>query len=111
MSSSSPVHSSPSTSVGATQPAFQDRREARERLQDGLTAVFIAFLAQLLIGGIQLGLDQGKSDFPAPILAMAGMFLVFAIGGCAIPELEQFYKKRLRRAVSGLASNPWMIRR
>ncbi|KAG7291143.1 hypothetical protein NEMBOFW57_001154 [Staphylotrichum longicolle] len=29
---------------------------------------------------------------------MAGVFLVFAIGGCAIPELEEFYKKRLKRA-------------
>jgi hypothetical protein len=103
-SSSLPVHSSPSTGIGATQPASQQRRELLDRLRDGLVAILIAFLAQLLIAGIQLGLDQEKSDFPAPILAMAAVFLVFAICGCAIPGLEEFYRKRLKPAVSDAPS-------
>ncbi len=60
----------------------------------------MAFVAQLLIVGIQLGLDQEGSDFPAPILAMVVVFLVFSITGCAITGLEDFYRKRLKRAVS-----------
>jgi hypothetical protein len=105
MSSSVPVHLPPNACIGATRPTSQERRqEWREllgRLQDGLVAVLIAFLAQLLIAGIQLGLDHEESDFPAPILAMAGVFLVFATSGCVIPGLEEFYKKRLKPAVSG----------
>jgi hypothetical protein len=60
----------------------------------------MALVAQLLIAAIQLGLDQENSDFPAPIVAMAAVFLVFSVCGCAVPGLEDFYKKRLRRAVS-----------
>ena len=60
----------------------------------------MALVAQLLIAAIQLGLDREKSDFPAPILAMAAVFLVFSACGCAVPGLEDFYRKRLRRAVS-----------
>jgi hypothetical protein len=59
----------------------------------------MAFVAQLLIAGIQLGLDQETSDFPAPILAMVVVFMVFSISGCAIPGLEDFYKAWLKPAV------------
>jgi hypothetical protein len=99
------VHSTPSTGIGATRPASQERRELLDKLQHGVVAVLIAFLAQLLIAGIQLGLDQERSGFPAPILAMAAVFLVFAICGCTIPGLEEFYRKRLKPAVSGLSPN------
>ncbi len=60
----------------------------------------MAFIAQLLIAVIQLGLDHETSDFPAPILAMAVVFLFFSISGCALPGLEGFYRKWLKPAVS-----------
>lgn len=94
-----PVDPSP-TDYGTTTLATRSRFEVLERLRDGFVAVLIASSAQLLIAGIQLGLDQEKSDFPAPILAMAAVFLVFSLLGCVIPELEYFYRKRLKRAVS-----------
>lgn len=80
--------------------------EFKGKLQDGVVAVFLAFAAQLLIAGIQHGLDQEKTDFPAPILAMAAVFLAFSIAGIILPGVEDFYRKRLKRAVSTLSIAP-----
>ncbi|KAL2134658.1 hypothetical protein VTI74DRAFT_11236 [Chaetomium olivicolor] len=63
-----------------------------------MLAVFIAFAAQLLIAGIQHGLNREGVDFPAPILAMATVFLVFSMAGVVLPGVEDFYRKRLKRA-------------
>ncbi|KAH6624095.1 hypothetical protein B0J18DRAFT_427243 [Chaetomium sp. MPI-SDFR-AT-0129] len=80
-----------------TSPRSSQQANLRGRIQDGFIAVVIALLAQLLIAGIQFGLNQESSDFPAPILAMAVVFLVFSFGGVVIPGLEEFYAKRLKR--------------
>ena len=66
----------------------------------------LAFAAQLLIAGIQLGLDQEGSDFPVPILGMAAVFLLFSATVVAFPGLEDFYRKRLKRAVRGSSRHP-----
>lgn len=95
-----PVRPPPSTSPGTAASLSREWVDLLERLRDGAIAVVIALVTQLLIAAIQLGLDQEKSEFPAPILAMAAVFLFFTICGCAIPGLEEFYVKRLRRAVS-----------
>jgi hypothetical protein len=95
---------SPFADVRATTPPSCPRPGLLERLRDGLVAVFVGFIAQLLIAGIQLGLNQEKSEFPAPILAMVGVFLLFSGTGCALPGLEDFYRKRLKRAVGTI---PW----
>jgi hypothetical protein len=60
----------------------------------------MGLLAQLLIAGIQLGLDKEQSDFPAPIITMTGVFVLFWMAGCIITGVEDFYHKRLKRAVS-----------
>lgn len=87
-----------------TSPEPSQHAKLRARIQDGFIAVVIALLAQLLIAGIQLGLDQESSDFPAPILAMAAVFLAFSVGGVIIPGLEEFYIQRLKRPVSGIST-------
>jgi hypothetical protein len=95
-----PVCSPPATSFGSATPPAREGSCLLQRLLDGVIALVMALVAQLLIAAIQLGLDQENSDFPAPIVAMAAVFLVFSVCGCAVPGLEDFYKKRLRRAVS-----------
>lgn len=74
--------------------------DVRVKLCDGLLAVLIALVAQLLMTGVQYGLNKGGVDFPASILAMAGVFVVFSLAGCIVPGVEQFYRRRLKRAVS-----------
>jgi hypothetical protein len=95
-----PVRPPPSTSLVTAALLSREWVDLLERLRDGAIAVVIALVAQLLIAAIQLGLDQEKSEFPAPILAMAAVFLFFTICGCVAPGLEELYNKRLRRAVS-----------
>lgn len=72
---------------------------ARLDFRDGLLAVLIALLAQLIIAGIQHGLDEEGIDFPASILAMAGVFAMLSVFGWVIPGMEVFYRQRLKRAV------------
>ena len=78
----------------------QSHREARRRISDGLVAVLIATVAQLLLAGIQYVLDERGVDFPPSIVAMTGIFIVFSVSGYFISGVEDFYRKRLRRAVS-----------
>jgi hypothetical protein len=116
MASSLTVHSHPTTSLGVIKlpsPVVRLPFWLPDRIQNGLIAVVMAFLSQLLIAGIQLGLDREGSDFPAPILAMAGVFVCFSISGCIIPGVEGFYRRRLKHAVSGSASPslPWILAR
>jgi hypothetical protein len=101
-----PMQSPPDAALGKTALPSQTRLEFLGKLKDGSIAVFMAFIAQLLIAGIQFGLDQEKSDFPAPILAMATVFLLFSISGCLMPGVDDFYKRRLKRPVSGMLDLP-----
>lgn len=101
------MHSPPDSTLGATPLPSPARVEFLAKLQDGFIAVFMAFIAQLLIAGIQFCLDQEKSDFPAPILAMAAVFLLFSISGCVVPGVDDFYKRRLKRAVSTILYSLW----
>jgi hypothetical protein len=94
------MHSPPDAALGTTPLPPQARLEFLAELRDGVIALFMAFIAQLLIAGIQFGLDQEKSDFPAPILAMATVFLLFSISGCVMPGVDDFYRRRLKRPVS-----------
>ncbi|KAK4135274.1 hypothetical protein BT67DRAFT_377824 [Trichocladium antarcticum] len=83
-----------------TQP-YRERRPSPERLAklgDGAIAIFFAFVAQLLIAGFQCGLGGGRVDFPASILAMAAVFVIFSVSGCILPGVEDFYCKRLKGA-------------
>lgn len=93
-------HSSSSRATTLRASACQCRWGLSESVRDGLLAIFMALLAQVLIAGIQLGLDREGSDFPAPILAMAGVFVLFSSSSWFIPAAEDFYRRRLRRPVS-----------
>lgn len=96
------MHDSPATAVGAADGpslAHGSHLNALIRFKDGIIAVVIAFLAQLLIAGIQY-LLHGAVDFPPSILAMAGVFVALSMAGWVIPGIEEFYQKRIKRAVS-----------
>lgn len=86
--------------LSSTRDTHSTLSEFLLRISDGLLALFIAFLAQLLIAGIQCALDGEGIDFPASILAMAAVFIAFSVAGCAFPGVDGFYQKRLKRAVS-----------
>jgi hypothetical protein len=91
------------TQLGATALSYPECPPSLGKLAklwDALIALFIAFVAQLLIAGIQCALGGGKVDFPASILAMAAVFVVFSVSGCILPGVEDFYRKHLKRAVS-----------
>lgn len=70
------------------------------RLCDGVSFIAISLVAQLLIAGIQLGLDAENIDFPASILAMAVVFVIFSVIGAIIPGVENWYWRWLKRPVS-----------
>lgn len=96
----SPVSSS--TTNQSSSPLLQPQpyRETRRRIFDGLVAVVIASVAQLLLVGIQYVLDERGVDFPPSIVAMTGVFILFSVSGYFISGVEDFYRKRLKRAVS-----------
>ncbi|KAK3357980.1 hypothetical protein B0T25DRAFT_622561 [Lasiosphaeria hispida] len=71
--------------------------QMRTRLWNGLVAVVIALLAQLLIAGIQYLLSEKNVDFPPSILAMAIVFSVFLVCGRILPGVELFYQRHLRQ--------------
>jgi hypothetical protein len=75
--------------------------QALARLWDGVLVLVICLVAQLLIAGIEDGLDELQCPFPPAILAMLAVFAVMSTLGCAWKELEPFYDKHLRSAVSG----------
>lgn len=72
------------------------------QLWDGVVATLLICMAQLLIAGIDLMLDNHSVDFPPSILAMVAVFAVLSACGCVMPRLEEFYQKHLSRAVSVL---------
>ncbi|KAK4160672.1 hypothetical protein QBC43DRAFT_337955 [Cladorrhinum sp. PSN259] len=73
-------------------------RQTLSRISDGLIAIAIVFVAQLLLAGIQYVLDDRGIDFPPSIVAMTGIFLVFSVCGYFFPGVEDFYRNRLKRA-------------
>ncbi|GAB1319961.1 hypothetical protein MFIFM68171_10171 [Madurella fahalii] len=93
------IHDFPTTAVGATtrsSPVYRIRLHALAKLKDGIPAVLIAFLAQLLIAGIQCMLHE--VNFPPSILAMAGVFVALSVLGWMITGVEDFYQKRIKPA-------------
>ena len=104
MASRPAVHSPPTTDLGdTTLPSSTECRPSQKllaRFWDGVVAIIIALVAQLLIVGIQCALGGESVDFPASILAMAAVFVVFSVSECVLPGVEDFYRKRLKRAVS-----------
>lgn len=103
MASQPAVRSPHIADLGTPTQPYPERRPSPERLAklgDGTIAIFIAFVAQLLIAGFQCGLGGGRVDFPASILAMAAVFVIFSVSGCVLPGVEDFYCKRLKGAVS-----------
>jgi hypothetical protein len=70
------------------------------RLRDGLIAVVMALVAQLLTAAFQVALDRDNSDFPAPILAMAAVFLLFWMLEQIVGGVDEWYSKYLESAVS-----------
>ncbi|KAK4223639.1 hypothetical protein QBC38DRAFT_447160 [Podospora fimiseda] len=73
-------------------------RSTLRRISDGIIAIIIAFIAQLLLAGIQFVLSDRGVDFPPSVVAMTGIFLVFSVCGYFFPGVEDFYQKRLKRA-------------
>ncbi|KAK3369458.1 hypothetical protein B0T24DRAFT_361094 [Lasiosphaeria ovina] len=81
----------------------QQPRSVRRRLVhllsrqwDGLMALVIVAVAQLLMAGIQYLLDGNSVDLPPSILAMAVVFVGFAVSGYFLPGVDKFYQRRLR---------------
>lgn len=69
-------------------------------LRDGLIAVAMTLVAQLLTAAFQVALDRDNSDFPAPILAMAAVFFLFWMLEHIVGGVDEWYSKYLESAVS-----------
>lgn len=72
------------------------------QLWDGVVASLLVLIAQLVIAGIDLMLDDHAVDFPPSILAMVAVFIIVSAMGCVIARLEGWYQSKLSRAVSVL---------
>lgn len=95
-----PARLPPTTSLVSAKPSSREWALLRERLQDVLIAIVMVFFAQLLIATVQLALNRENADFPATILAMAGLFVVFSISDFFFPGLGRVYTRWLQRPVS-----------
>jgi len=98
--SSSRVHTPALDAIQQLSVPLNDHKEPLTRLWNGLLTVLIALVAEFLIAGLSLALDQGKSDFPPSILAMMIVFLAIYLCGLIIPGVENFYRKHLLSPVS-----------
>ena len=78
---------------------LRDYVKGQTTIWDGIVATVLVLVAQLLIAGIDLMLDDHSVDFPPSILAMGALFVVTSAVGCVVPGLEGIYQRRLSRAV------------
>ncbi|KAK1782620.1 hypothetical protein QBC45DRAFT_367520 [Copromyces sp. CBS 386.78] len=76
---------------------LRDNLKNQTQLWDGVVATLLVLVAQLLIAGIDLMLDDHSVDFPPSILAMGAVFVVTSAVGCLVPGLEGIYQRRLSR--------------
>ncbi|KAK3953896.1 hypothetical protein QBC32DRAFT_386306 [Pseudoneurospora amorphoporcata] len=80
--------------------SLRDNLKNQTQLWDGVVATLLVLVAQLLIAGIDLMLDDHGVDFPPSILAMGAVFVVTSAVGCLVPGLERIYQRRLSRATN-----------
>ncbi|KAK3399453.1 hypothetical protein B0T20DRAFT_198917 [Sordaria brevicollis] len=67
---------------------------------DGVVASLLVLLAQLIIAGIDLMLDDHSVDFPPSILAMVSVFVIVSAMGCVVARMEGWYQKYLNKATN-----------
>ncbi|KAA8628287.1 hypothetical protein SMACR_08819 [Sordaria macrospora] len=79
---------------------LRDYVKGQTTIWDGIVATVLVLVAQLLIAGIDLMLDDHSVDFPPSILAMGALFVVTLAIGCVVPGLEGIYQRRLSRATN-----------
>lgn len=72
------------------------------RVVDGLKAIAMGLLAQLLMFGLEMAMELTDFPFPSSILAMFVLFLFLLGLGCFWDGFEDFYNGHLRRPVSFL---------
>jgi hypothetical protein len=66
----------------------------------GLVALLMFFVAQILMMGLEQALSKASLRFPAAIVAMFVVFLIFLQTGYAWLGMVRFYQKHLRGPVS-----------
>ena len=86
--------------LGTKLEVFQKLSESRQKqLYDGLLAIVLYFLAQLLIWGVDNVISLTQKDFPSPIVAMLLVWLVMVVLGWCWRDLNGFFLRYLKGPV------------
>ncbi len=81
-----------------TPPVSSVLRRRRRTYRDGLVAVVLFFVCQLLICGLQQ-LTARIDDFPAPILAMVLVAALMILASKIVADMDSLYHRHLRGPV------------
>lgn len=91
----------------------RNHQDAVAKVVDGIKAIAMGLIAQLLMFGLEMAMELSDFPFPSSILAMFVLFLFLLLLGCCCGGFEDFYDRHLRQPVSFIDTRgpnvlPWV---